>query len=75
MITKEAAVSRKNAIIAEFNSQNAAKEHRDKLNRQTAELFKGIESACSAYCKNRTLENADNLVYSIHHVMPKRNAD
>lgn len=75
MITKECATQRKHAIIADFKAQNAATAHTKQLNAQTAELFKGIELACAAYCKNRTLENADNLVYAIHHIMPKRIAD
>ena len=39
-------------------------------NRQTAALFKGIETAGTAYAKNRTLDNADSLYYAIYHIRP-----
>lgn len=35
-----------------------------------ADLYKQIELAAATYAKDRTLENADNLCYAIHHVRP-----
>lgn len=36
-----------------------------------ADLYKQLELAATAYAKDRTLENADQLYYEVYHMIPK----
>lgn len=70
MITAIIGAERKQTILHEYFDDCKRDQMHADYNRQTAELFKGIEAAFTDYMQDRTLENADNLCYAIHHVRP-----
>lgn len=75
LIDRERGEERKRDALSiwECETQKVA-QHRDDIFR-VAELWKRVESAANAYRLDRTLDNADKLIYAIYRVMPTKQED
>lgn len=62
---EDKAVSEMKSALCEFDKYNRIAEAELKRAKHSAEFFKNIELAASAFRKDRTIENADRLITCI----------
>lgn len=75
LIDKERGEERKRDALSIWECETQkVKQHRDDIFR-VAELWKRVESAADAYRLDRTLDNADKLIYAIYGIMPTKQGD
>ena len=75
LIDKERGEERKREALSIWECETQkVKQHRDDIFR-VAELWKRVESAADAYRLDRTLDNADKLIYAIYGIMPTKQGD
>lgn len=72
LIDKERGEERKREALSIWERETQKEEQFREQIFRVAELWKRIESASSAYQLDRTLENADKLIYAIYRVMPTK---
>ena len=78
LISKSNGEFMKNKAIKQFEEDSEALKFAMRILRQNAQLWQTIETAGSAYRKNRTLENADvfiSTVYGVRMAQKEENAD
>ena len=75
LIDRERGEERKREALTIWESESQNVEQCREQIFRVAELWKRIESASSAYQLDRTLENADKLIYAIYRVMPMKQED
>lgn len=68
-ITRDIAAAEKKKVWRSYEQMRDKSIFEGKLAKKQADLFVAVEQCASAYQKNRTLENADNLVRAIYGFM------
>lgn len=58
----------KKIILAKFESATKDADSFKEETRRLSKFFQNVEMACSAYQKERTLDNADKIIKSIYHL-------
>jgi hypothetical protein len=67
-ISKENAAAEKQKIVKQYNRDNALFGFYDSYVAKSAQMWRNIESAATAYRTNKTIENADKFVEAVYGV-------
>lgn len=70
-ISKENAAVEKQKIVKQYNADNALFGFYDSYVAKSAQMWRSIEAAASAYRTNKTIENADRFVEAVYGVKMK----